>query len=193
MVGAVREPTMTEERSIQPIDETEIEPAAQPDEEEPEGQEPPMREVLADIARRLPLYAQLATRLAADTRLATSQRSSLSGLTGRNLPLGLVPGIGPLLANAERLMRSVQTINVVLHQVQPEVAEEHLAAVGLTRAQVEADLRDITRITRHLGRTGVATLDTLSVQGARAAGRLVGKGLLAWRARQARHSGRQQH
>ncbi|MDI3341757.1 MAG: hypothetical protein QJR03_14625 [Sphaerobacter sp.] len=180
---------MTDERAIQPAPPA-AEPAIQPAEAPAAEPEESIRATLAAIARRLPAYAQLAARLAADTRLASSQRTSLAGLAGRGAPLGLLPGIGPLLVQADRLLRGVQAIHVVLQQVQPEVADEHLHAVGLSRAQVEADLRDITRITRHLGQVGADRLDELSVQGARAAARLVGKGLRAWRSYQARTGNR---
>lgn len=147
------------------------------------------REILAGIARRLPSYAQLTMRLAQDTRMSANQRAPLVGLLGRGLPvLDLVPGIVPVIGRFNGLLGMFQTISVALAQLQPDVAEEHLKAVGLTREQVESDVRATTDLARRLAALSSANLGNLTDSGARSAGRLVGKGLRAFRDWQSRQT-----
>lgn len=151
-----------------------------------------IREILTGIARRLPRYAQLAARLAADTRMTAAQREPLVGVLGRGLPvIDLLPGLVPVLGRFDGLLGMFTSVTVALHQLQPEVAEEHLAAVGLSRAEIEADLQETTRLARRLAESG-APGALLPQNGARSAGRLVGRGLRAFRAAQQSSSGAQQ-
>ena len=143
-----------------------------------------VREILIGIARRLPRYAQLVARLAADTRMSAMQRQPLVGVLGRGLPvIDMLPGLIPVLGRFDGLLGMFATVSVALRQLQPEVADEHLAAVGLSREQVEADLQETTRLARRLAEGGAP--GALLPQGsARSAGRLVGRGLRAFRAAQ---------
>jgi len=150
-----------------------------------------VREILVGIARRLPRYAQLVARLAADTRMSAAQRQPLVGVLGRGLPvIDLLPGLVPMLGRFDGLLGMFATVSMALHHVQPEVAEEHLAAVGLSREQVEADLQETTRLARRLAESG-APGALLPEGGARSAGRLVGRGLRAFRAAQQSTQGTQ--
>lgn len=160
------------------------------------------REILTDIAQRLPRYAQLAARLAQDTRLASNQRAPLSGLLGSSFPVAkFLPGVLPMIGRVHGLIGMVSTVSFALSQLEPEVAEQHLLAVGLSRAQVEADLRDTKMLAGKVAApiAGQASellagpaaqqasrlVDNLRQDGVRRAGRLVGRGLRAVRQRTA--------
>lgn len=183
--------SMDDQRDMELANADALEPASESESSEStqDPREAGLREMLSQLMEHAPAYAQLASSLAADTRIASSQRTPLSGLflAGTRTPAArLLPGVFPLLVTAERLIRGFNTINTVLQQAQPEVADEHLAAVGLTREQVAADMQLATELTRRVTEIGATHASTAASHGARVAGRLVGKGLRAWRSYQSR-------
>lgn len=140
------------------------------------------REALVGIARRLPRYAQLATHLAADTRMSTAGRTPLVGLLGRGLPvIDMLPGLIPVIGRFDGLLGMFATITFALQQIQPEAAEEQLRAVGLSREQVEADIQETRRLAAQLAQRSTPSAGNMPEVSARAAGRLVGRGIRAWR------------
>lgn len=159
------------------------------DENASSGEGESVRASLAGIAGRLPQYAKLTARLAADTRMSRQTRAPLSGMLGRGLPvIDMLPGLIPVVGRFNGLLGMFATITAALQQLQPEAAEEHLLAVGLTREQVEADIRETRRLAAKLAVNGASNATTLTEVGARKAGRLVGKGLKAFRAYQAQQA-----
>jgi uncharacterized membrane protein YkvA (DUF1232 family) len=144
-----------------------------------QGNDRTSREILLNIAKRLPRYGQLAARLAADGRISARQKAPLIGGIGYSLsPIDLIPGIIPVLGQIDDLLVMLGALRYVLEQMQPEAADEHLAAVGLTRAQIDADFRDTTLVAKRLAAAGLRGAGTLAVGGARLAGRFACRG---WR------------
>lgn len=149
---------------------------------EPEHDES-IRETITDIARRLPRYAQLTARLVADGRMSARQRAPLIGAIGYGVsPIDLIPGIIPILGQLDDLLVMFGAIQYALNSMQPEAAEAHLSAVGLTREQVEADIRDTRRVAKRVAAIGAKRAASAAETGARVAGRLAGKGVRAFRA-----------
>ncbi|HLI52093.1 MAG TPA: hypothetical protein VKU87_09860 [Thermomicrobiaceae bacterium] len=164
------------------------EPSLGPNAEWLAGEDPSARETLTGIGRRLPRYARLASSLAADTRLDAQQRRPLTGILGRGLPMiDLLPGLIPIVGRFDGLLGLFSAILYALRNMQAEDAEYHLQAVGLSREQVEADLRDTTRLAKELAeRTESFTQRTIGAggytdTGARALGRSIGKVIRGYR------------
>lgn len=146
------------------------------------AEDPSARETLMSIGRRLPSYARLASSLAADTRLDAQQRRPLTGILGRGLPMiDLLPGLIPIVGRFDGLLGLFSAILYALRNMQAEDAEYHLQEVGLSREQVESDLRDTTRLAQQLAeRTESFTQRTVGIGGytdavSRRFGRSVGK------------------
>ena len=137
------------------------------------------REILTGIVKRLPRDGQLATRLVADGRISARQKAPLIGGIGYGLsPIDLIPGIIPIFGQLDDLLVMLGMLRYVLTQLDPEAADEHLAAAGLTRAQLDADFNDAALVAGRLAAAGARGAGTLAIGGARLAGRVAGKG---WR------------
>ncbi len=137
------------------------------------------REILTGIVVRLPRYGQLAARLIADGRISARQKAPLIGSLGYGLsPIDLIPGIIPIIGQLDDLLVVLGTLRYVLQQMEPEVADRHLAAAGLTRAQLDADFRDSALVAGRLAAAGARGAGTIAIGGARLAGRVAGK---SWR------------
>ncbi len=137
------------------------------------------REILTGIVKRLPRYGQLATRLVADGRISARQKAPLIGGIGYGLsPIDLIPGIIPIFGQLDDLLVMLGMLRYVLTQLDPEAADGHLAAAGLTRAQLDADFNDAALVAGRLAAAGARGAGTLAIGGARLAGRVAGKG---WR------------
>lgn len=137
------------------------------------------REILTGIVVRLPRYGQLAARLIADGRISARQKAPLIGGLGYGLsPIDLIPGIIPIIGQLDDLLVVLGALRYVLKQMDPEVADRHLAAAGLTRTQLDADFRDSALVAGRLAAAGARGAGTIAIGGARLAGRFAGKG---WR------------
>ena len=145
------------------------------------------REILSGMVKRLPRYGQLTARLIADGRISVRQKAPLIGGIGYGLsPVDLIPGILPVIGQLDDLFVMLVTLRYVLKQVEPEAAEEHLAAVGLTRAEVDADFRDAALVAGRLAAAGARGTGAIAIGGAWLAGRVAGKGWRRIRNQQAR-------
>lgn len=142
-----------------------------------------IREILNDISSRLPNYGQLSARLVSEGYMSANQQSQLLGPLGpAALPLTrltrFIPGIGLVT----RVLALVGAVRFALTQMQPETAAEHLAAVGLTRDQVEADFLVTKSLVRRAGTVGSREAARIAEEGARVAGKLAARGRQALRA-----------
>lgn len=137
------------------------------------------REILIGIVVRLPRYGQLVARLIADGRISARQKAPLIGSLGYGLsPIDLIPGLIPIIGQLDDLLVMLGTLRYVLQQMDPEAADRHLAAAGLTRAQLDADFRDSALVVGRLAAVGARGAGTIAIGGAQLAGRVAGKG---WR------------
>lgn len=142
------------------------------------------REIVTGIARRLPRYVQLATRLLRDDRITTRQKAPLLGAMGYVVsPIDLVPGIIPVVGQLDDLMVLLSALNRTVKGVPQPIADEHFAAVRLDRAQLQADLDDASYLTRQISRRVARGAASLAWRGARTTGRLARDGMRALRDR----------
>ncbi len=149
------------------------------------GSEQSAREALSGLAQRLPRYAELSARLVAEGRLSAGQQAPLLGGL-RGVPVaGRLIGLVPFLGQLTTLLGTLGAIRYALEQMQAEAADAHLAAVGLSRAEVEADVRQVGALVQRVKAVDAEAASELMRSGARKAGRLVGRGLRAFRAAQA--------
>jgi hypothetical protein len=142
------------------------------------------QQALASISERAPQYLELSARLAQDARIATRHPTLLDGLVLNSALFRIAPGAGALLLTAQRLLRVLRILQTLLREAQPAVIDEHLAAAGLTRDEVDADVRALTATVGQLTALGVDSASRLASEGARLAGRLLGKSLKARRPRE---------
>jgi hypothetical protein len=139
-----------------------------------------IRDTLKDIGSRVPQYAQLSQRLVAEGLMSAGQQGQLLGPLGLT-PISRVTRFVPVLNQISRILSMIGAIRFVLTQMNPEAADLHMAAVGLSREQVEADFRVTKDLTRRASEVGAQEASRVLHDGARIAGRLTGKGLRAFR------------
>ncbi|MDQ3938591.1 MAG: DUF1232 domain-containing protein [Chloroflexota bacterium] len=136
------------------------------------------RDEFGALIRRLPSYGRLAWALARDTRLSRARRAAvLAGAAYVISPIDLVPGIIPVAGQLDDLLVALAAIRVALDGLRPEVRAERLASVGLSQADLDADLRTTGAIAAWLGRSGLRVGRQLASAAARA-GSQIGDGLL---------------
>lgn len=141
-----------------------------------------IRETLNDISSRLSNYGQLSARLVSEGYMSANQQSQLLGPLGpAALPLTrltrFIPGIGLVT----RMLSLVGAVRFALTQMQPETANEHLEAVGLTRDQVEADFLVTKNLAKRASTVGSREATRVAGEGVRVAGKLAARGRQALR------------
>lgn len=117
---------------------------------------------------RLPAYLKLIWALAREPRLSRYSKGLLAAGAAYGVsPIDLVPGFIPVVGQLDDLLVLLYAIRKALDRLPPELRDQHLAAQGLTLAELEADT--------------AATHAALAAT-ARGAARATGKAL-AWSAR----------
>jgi hypothetical protein len=153
-------------------------------------------DTIKDLGQRVPSYAKLSFNLVSAGKMSAAQQSQILGPFGYG-PAAKVSRFLPLLNQLTRSLSMVGTIRYVLTQMDVETANEHLASVGLSREQVEADFevtRDLAKHAKEVGgreaaralEVGGREASKALTSGARVAGRLTGKGIRSFRNWQAK-------
>lgn len=148
-------------------------------------------DTIKDLGQRVPSYAKLSYNLVSTGKMTAAQQSQILGPFGYG-PAAKVSRFVPLLNQLTRILAMVGTIRYVLTQMDVETANEHLASVGLSREQVEADFdvtRDLAKHAKEVGsreasralEVGGREASKALTSGARVAGRLTGKGIRSFR------------
>lgn len=96
------------------------------------------------LLKRAPAYANLARAMAMDSRVspvpeAAKQAAISRANPMRSMPLRVIPGF-PLIAQLHTLLPVLRSLSAWSREAPPEVVDEHLAAAGLDRAQIDRDL-----------------------------------------------------
>lgn len=126
--------------------------------------------LLSPIVRRLPAYSKLAWRLVRDRRLSRGQRALvLGGVAYLMSPIDLIPGFIPLIGQMDDIAVTLWALRAALRRLPSDIASEHLAATGLTAAQLDEDLGRLGRSGRILAASGAR----LGGRGVVGAGRMV--------------------
>jgi len=135
---------------------------------------------IRDLASRAPRYGKLSAALARESAIGAQSRSPLTQVLGDG-GFGRLARWIPQLRQLDRTLRSIGAIRHALDAMQSDRAEDHLAAAGLSREQIERDYETLAWIGRSLSEEVARNARTLLHSGAHHAGRLTGKGLRAIR------------
>ncbi len=96
---------------------------------------------LAGTAARLPRYLKLAHGLARDGSIPIARKTALVGGIGYAvLPFDLIPGIIPVVGQLDDLAALLLGLRVAINGCPPDVAQAHLARVGIADSAIDADL-----------------------------------------------------
>jgi uncharacterized membrane protein YkvA (DUF1232 family) len=142
------------------------------------------REAFGTLLRRLPAYGRLAWRLGRDPFISRARRALLAGAVGYLAsPIDLVPGVIPVLGQLDDIAFVLAALKVALSGLDPARRGAHLAAVGLSDADLATDLRTVRTtagwIVRAGGRTGrrvVGAGARAAIRGTRLVGRTTARG-----------------
>ncbi|MHB8891840.1 MAG: YkvA family protein [Candidatus Limnocylindrales bacterium] len=128
------------------------------------------REPVAVMLRRLPAYLRLTWRLAREPLLSRARRAAIIGAAGYLAsPIDLVPGVIPIVGQLDDLAVALAAIRIALSGLSPERRRLHLEAVGLTDADLTADLRTVGATTAWILRAGLRATARAAKVGGRAA------------------------
>ena len=113
------------------------------------------REQFTALVKRMPAYARLAWALARDPRLSKARRAAvLAGAAYVISPIDFVPGVIPVLGQLDDLAVALAVIRVALDGLKPDVRAAKLASVGMSEADLAADIRATRDMVVWLGRSG---------------------------------------
>jgi uncharacterized membrane protein YkvA (DUF1232 family) len=133
-----------------------------------ENEAPSPAQALKALAMRLPAYLKLAWSLGRDPAVPRGQKVWLLVAGLYNLsPLDPIPGVIPVLGQLDDYAVFLLALRRTLSASPQAVARAHLERQGLTAAQLQADLEEIQRIGRAVGKQALRGLWA----GARFAGR----------------------
>ncbi len=132
---------------------------------------------LAGTVARLPRYLNLAQALARDPAVGTRHKAALGlGIGYAVLPFDLIPGVIPVVGQLDDLAALLLGIRHTLRTCPPDVADAHLARVGLKASALDEDLRTVAVATVWLA-SGAASLGARAARAPlRLLGRVVGRG-----------------
>jgi uncharacterized membrane protein YkvA (DUF1232 family) len=125
-----------------------------------------------DVLRRLPAYGRLAWRLGKDPLLSKARRAALIGAAGYLAsPIDAIPGVIPVLGQLDDIAVILAALRLALDGLDPERRQAHLAAVGLTDADLATDMRALGATAGWTMRAGVRVSGRVAVAGAKVGGR----------------------
>lgn len=140
--------------------------------------------MLSQLLRHSPRYARLTRRLLADGRVSAIDKAPLIGAIGYGLsPIDLVPGIVPVLGQLDDMVVLLGALRLTLDRTSSDVANEHLLAVGLIRADIDDDLAHCRRAAGRIVSTGIRGTARAVRTGTRVSLRLAGAGIRTLRGR----------
>lgn len=106
-----------------------------------------------DTVKRLPKYLRLVNALARDSRIPRRSKGVLMvGGAYAISPIDLVPGVIPVAGQVDDLYVLLTALRQAIRMSPEDVVAEHLAATGVSLAEIDADLANV----RSLVRQGVA-------------------------------------
>lgn len=141
--------------------------------------EPNVREAISDISGRLGNYGKLSASLVQEGWMGAPKRSPLTDVLGVGGFYKVARWV-PLLRQVNQVMITIGAIRFALNEMQPENANRHLHAAGLTREQVEADFHTISTITQRYTTDGAKVAGEMANQGIQSASRAAGRGFKAF-------------
>lgn len=108
---------------------------------------------LAGTVARLPRYLQLAKALFNDAAIPVPRKAALAaGIGYAVLPFDILPGIIPIVGQLDDLAALLLGLRVALRGCPPETAAAHLQSAGVSRGQLDDDLRTVAVATLWIGR-----------------------------------------
>ena len=129
---------------------------------------------LADVLKRLPSYLKLGWALARSPEIPNRhKRLLLGGVLYAVSPVDLVPGFIPVLGQLDDLAMLLWGIRSALRHCPSPVAAYLLDDCGLTKQQLDEDLRALGKIAKGFSSTVVKG----AYRGSRVVGKAVGRGL----------------
>ncbi len=139
------------------------------------------RERMTALLHRIPAYLRLSWALALDPRLSRRRRAAVIGAAAYLAsPVDLVPGIIPIVGQLDDLLLALGALRLALNGLDPAVREVHLARVGLTDADLGADVRTLGAAAAWTARRGARIGARTAVASARVgatAARITGRAL----------------
>lgn len=145
--------------------------------------QPGLRETLSRLVRHLPRYLRLTNLLISDDRLSAIDKAPLAGAIGYGIsPIDLVPGIVPVLGQLDDMIVLLAALRVTLARIPPDVANEHLLALGLIKADIDEDLANCRYAAGRIVSGGVRGAARVMVAGTRFSFRLAEVGIRTLRA-----------
>lgn len=102
-----------------------------------------------EAVKRLPAYLKLVSGLAHDPEVPTQAKAVLGVGGGYAIsPIDLVPGIIPVAGQMDDLYVMLTALQQAVKMTPAQVADRHLATAGLTREQIETDLKAVRELVR---------------------------------------------
>jgi uncharacterized membrane protein YkvA (DUF1232 family) len=121
----------------------------------PAGADPFPAQRFGALLRRMPAYARLAWRIGRDPGLGTSRRAALVGaMAYLASPIDLVPGFIPVAGQLDDAAVALLGLRFALNGLPPSQRSAHLAATGLTSADLDNDLTTVQQGAAWLVRRG---------------------------------------
>lgn len=135
-------------------------------------------EALRPALARLPAYVKLLWRLIREPGLSRYSKGLLAAGAAYSVsPVDLVPGFIPVVGQLDDLLVLLHALRQALRRLPPELREQHLAACGLTAADLEADIVAVQQALGAAARGALRAAGRAVARGARLASRTVAWGL----------------
>ena len=102
-----------------------------------------------EAVKRLPAYLKLAAGMARDPDVPRQAKAILGVGGGYAVsPIDLVPGIIPVAGQMDDLYVMLTALQQAVRMTPAQVADRHLADAGLTRDDIETDLKAVRELVR---------------------------------------------
>lgn len=102
-----------------------------------------------ETVKRLPAYLRLVNAMARDPRIPRRSKGVLVvGGAYAVSPIDLVPGVIPVAGQVDDLYVLLTALQQAIRMAPQEVVDEHLAATGTSRTEIDADLANVRSLVR---------------------------------------------